>query len=127
GRTLHAFSSGPSEWTERNLTQHARVAGVHQVLLMDSMPAAMELGGGRIRLVDVASVQQLPFLEEPGQLVVLHGKGWPDLDRLSLLHAERWVLNGDMDGGARARMRRWAQEHGSPVHDMRAQGAYVRP
>jgi len=125
GRTMHVFSPVRSPWLERSIEQHLRGSGVYRTIRADSLPWTVEQGGlmYRFRRVD----QELDV--DPtvaSSVTVMYGKGWMVGDLLDTLPAAQWVLGPDLESGARARLRRWAAEHGHEVFDVRSDGAYVR-
>lgn len=127
GRTMHVFTENASPWTERSIRDHARIAGVREVIRTDSMPQWLSAGTRAFGFVPLARRKsRMEWPAEPST-VIFHGKGWLDMDGLGTLHSATWVLAADLPGSARGRMKRWAAEHAVAVHDVRQAGAYVRP
>ena len=127
GRTLYTVNPTSSPWIERNVEDHARSAGVYRVIVLDSLPHWVVHGKNCYAFLHVDQCTKGHPWPSPPSTIILHGQGWLDTDALASAGPAQWILNSDLDGTPRAMMRRWAEENGTSLFDMRQAGAYVRP
>jgi competence protein ComEC len=127
GRSMYVFTQNASGWTERSIRDHARIAGVHNIIRTDSMPQWMAGEGRRIAFLPLGRKPEAVAWPAAPDLVVVHGKGWFKPGALAQVPPVEWVLAADLPNGARGKVKRWAREQQLTVHDIRQAGAYVRP
>ena len=128
GRTLHAFGNVDDRWAREKVEAHARSVGAHRIVCTDSLPFEVDLGPDRFVLLaadrTAGAVAASPMR---ARSVVLYGPGRVDAGAIKGAPGAEWVLNANMGGKQRAWARSACRQQGAKVHDIRLNGAYVRP
>jgi competence protein ComEC len=127
GRTILVFGDSTDAWMARKVEQHARGIGATAVHWGAGLPTAIGTGRAAYRVLDL-SVDTARIAAGAVRTVVLHGRGrlHPDALHRRLAPRDGYILAPDMSGRARRAMQAWCHDHGVPVHDVKADGAYVR-
>lgn len=127
GRMLTVLCDSIDPWMERKVEQHARGIGAEAVRWETRSIEAIGTRSGLIRLIDLRT-DTAAVPEEGTRLVVLHGRGrlHPEALHRRAAPREGYVLAPTLSARARHAMRTWCLERGIPMHDVKADGAYVR-
>ena len=125
GRSLMVFTDTLDRWSARKIDRHQRAIGAYGVETRTALPANISVAATSIAFIAPGS--PLPMLPAPA-IVVLKEDGHYEMDRIIGTCAPKavLVLAATISAKRRAWLRRWCDEHGVPVHDIREQGAYVR-
>lgn len=125
GRSLTVFTDTLDQWNARKIDRHQRAIGAYEVETHMALPARISVGATSIGFIAPGSPH--PILPAPA-IMVLKEDGRYDMDGIIGTGAPKTelVLASTISAKRRAWLRRWSEEHGIRVHDIREQGAYVR-
>ena len=130
GRTMRVFRTGQSERGDRKLEAHARIAGIREVIVLDSMPQWIRDGDATIGIAAVDRPVAAASAGMGPDMMVFHGNGRMArnfCDQQPHRQGTDCVLTGDLSSYARRKIHEWAEGNAMHVYDMRAEGAYVGP
>lgn len=125
GRSLTVFTDTLDQWNARKIDRHQRAIGAYGVETRLAFPAHVSVAGTSIGFIAPGS--PLPILPAPA-IMVLKEDGRYEMDGILGTGAPKTevVLAPTISARRRAWLRRWCEDHGVHVHDIREQGAYVR-
>ena len=127
GRGLTVFTDTVDPWLARKVDLHARSIGVAELRWEHRRAAVITTASGPIRFLDLRQ-DTAAIPAGAVRLAVLRGGGRPHMAAIHrrLAPREGYVLGPAMGVRARREARDWCSSRGIPVHDVKADGAYVR-
>lgn len=127
GRELVVFCDSIDPWLMRKVELHARSMGAMAVQWEHRRPAVIGSGTASIHFLEMDRDTAL-ILSGAVRLAVLRGKGRARMEAIHRRLAPRdgYVLSPTLSGRARRESAAWCRQRGIPVHDVKADGAYVR-
>ncbi|MBS1581189.1 MAG: ComEC/Rec2 family competence protein [Bacteroidetes bacterium] len=127
GRSMAVFAERPDAYLVRRVEQHRRAVGVEHVVRVDSIPGRVDAQGTCLLFFSDGLPPTVPAdpavttvcIVRGGSPAGTFGEGRPP----GMLQV---VLAPGIRGRQREAWRRWCAAEGVPLHDVRADGAYVR-
>lgn len=125
GRSMTVFAERPDAYLARRVDQHQRAVGAVQLERVDSMPERIGDQGMRVLfLSDTSPSLEALGPDRPTICIVRSGSPGQMFGEGAL--PDQVVLAPGLHGRQREAWQRWCAAEGVPLHDVRADGAYVR-
>lgn len=125
GRSMMVFAERPDAYLVRRMEQHRRAVGAVRLVRVDSIPERIGDRGTRVLFLSEASPSR-GMLEPDRPTVCIVRGGSPEQALGEGVLPDQVVLAPGLHGRQRDAWQRWCAAEGVPLHDVRADGAYVR-
>lgn len=126
GRGLVVCTDTVDAYFQRKVEQHRRSVGALQVMMERPFPRLLRPGGLSVLIWDGTTVDPR-VTGRVDVLVIARAPGDPERLTGLLRPSAAVVLAPGLPRAERSRLVNWCRAHGVTVHDVRQDGAYVRP